>query len=395
MNSPSLVTDLTPAGEPGFTKFFACEKTVSAFLAGLAGFGWGIDIDFMPLSLLLAAAWSLAPNRLWAALIAVIYYCTASRGLPVGAATYFEINLFSGVVLWVAGCSLLAIPFAVLWRQSKIYKAALFPLVLLLVSVPPFGVVGWTNPLTSAGLLFPGTGLVGLVITVLIASLLALKPKFSVGLVPVVVVMFFLSPPQAVQPAEWAGINTSEKFDTGSANHLESYLRQRRLIQLANDERAENILFPESAAGLWTNSAADLWVNSPTAKTVFVGAEVPTGTSYDNALVRVSSEGSQVLYKQRMPVPISMYQPWAETGANAYWFADPVVKIGETKVGVLICYESLLVWPVIHSAVQADFLISVGNFWWAKDTSIPAIQSSALLAWSALFDLPLVSAANR
>lgn len=395
MNSPSLVTDPTARAVPGITKLFACEKTVSAFLAMLAGFGWGVDIDFMPLSLLLAAAWSLAPCRLWAALVAVVYYCTASRGLPIGTATYFEVGLFSGVVLWVAGCSLLAIPFGALWRQSKKHKAALFPFVLLIVSIPPFGVVGWTNPLTSAGLLFPGTGLLGLLLVVLIASLLVLKPYFSFGLVPVVLVLIFIPQPKAVEPDGWAGISTSERFDTGSANHLETYFRQQRLLQLANDEQRKIVLFPESAAGLWSNSASDLWINSLANKTVFIGAEVPTGTSYDNALVRVNSEGSQVLYKQRMPVPISMYQPWAETGANAYWFADPVVKIGEAKAGVLICYESLLVWPVIHSAVQADFLISVGNFWWAKDTSIPKIQSSALLAWSALFDLPLVSAANR
>ena len=349
----------------------------------------------MPLSLMLAAAWSIAPSRLWSGFVAIIYYCVASRGLPIGAATYFEINVFSGVVLWVVGCSLLSIPFVIFWGKAAKHKALFFPLILVIVSLPPFGLVGWTNPITSAGIVFPGSGFVGLFGVFLVVSLFAYKPTSSVIVILGVAGLFLLDTDKVYQPSTWEGVNTSEKIDTGSANHINVYLRHQKLTNIANASHANNVLFPESAAGLWTDSSKSLWERSSTNKSVFIGAEVSKGRSSDNVLIRIDPTGSDIIYKQRMPVPISMYRPWSDGGTNAYWFASPVVNIDGLNAGVLICYESLLVWPVLHSAIKADYLISIGNFWWAKDTSIPTIQNSAVFSWAKLFGLPLVSASNR
>lgn len=396
MNNFSVVTDPTAQVEAGVTKrSFACVILEALLLAVIAGYGWGTFEDFIPLSLLLAAAWSIAPNRFWAGAVAVVYYCTASRGLPIGAATYFEMNLASGVVLWVAGCCLLAIPFALLWSKSSIKKFLAFPLVLVIVSVPPFGVFGWTNPLVTAGVIFPGTGLAGLAITAFLVAVLAWMPRVYMGVGFIVAALFFVPDSESRIPAGWEGVNTSERFETGNADHVKTFLRQQEQVNQVRIAEGEKVLFPESAAGLWTDATAKLWRDNPPIKPVFIGAEVLAGEGLDNALIAIRSEGFEVLYKQRMPVPISMYRPWDERSTNAYWFADPVVDIAGDKAGILICYESLLVWPVLHSAMSADYLVSIGNFWWAKDTSIPAIQSASMKAWAALFNLPLVTASNR
>lgn len=390
-----LVADPNERSFQGVTKrSFACEILEALLLAVLAGYGWGLYEEFIPLSLLLAAAWSIAPNRLWAGAVAVVYYCTASRGLPLGAATYFEMNLASGVVLWVAGCCLLAVPYAVLWSKTPIRKFLAFPLILAIVSVPPFGVFGWTNPLITAGVILPGTGFAGLIITSFIVAVLAWMPRVYIGVGFIVAALFFVPESQIQVAAGWDGINTNERFETGNADHLKTFIRQQNQVNQVRTSEGKKVLFPESAAGLWTDATEKLWKDNPPAKPVFIGAEVLAVQGFDNALIAITPEGSEVLYRQRMPVPISMYQPWGEDGTNAYWFADPVVEIAGEKVGVLICYESLLVWPVVHSAMSADYLVSIGNFWWAKDTSIPAIQNASMKAWAALFNLPLVTALN-
>ncbi len=38
---------------------------------------------------------------------------------------------------------------------------------------------------------------------------------------------------------------------------------------------------------------------------------------YDNVMVEVSAAGAAVLYRERMPVPLSMWQPWLA------WIGEP------------------------------------------------------------------------
>jgi hypothetical protein len=65
------------------------------------------------------------------------------------------------------------------------------------------------------------------------------------------------------------------------------------------------------------------------------------------------------------------------------------------KVAYLICYEQLLVFPVLISLAHSpDVLVGAANDWWARETSIPTIQGQALDAWGRLFGLPVVRATN-
>jgi hypothetical protein len=95
-----------------------------------------------------------------------------------------------------------------------------------------------------------------------------------------------------------------------------------------------------------------------------------------------------------------MWQPWRSLlgesgGARADFFANPVVAIGASRAAPLICYEQLIVWPILQSMLHdPDLVVAVGNGWWTEGTSIVAIQRAATTAWAKLFAKPLVIAFN-
>ena len=73
-------------------------------------------------------------------------------------------------------------------------------------------------------------------------------------------------------------------------------------------------------------------------------------------MLELSGQGAAVPYRERMPVPVSMCQPWltllgTPAGARADVFANPVVSVRDVRVATLICYEQLLVWPFLQSAL--------------------------------------------
>lgn len=135
--------------------------------------------------------------------------------------------------------------------------------------------------------------------------------------------------------------------------------------------------------------------------TVVGGAVVIDAGGYDNVLLEVSATGSRVFYRERMPVPGAMWQPWLRWlgqtgGARAHFFDNPAVNVGSTEMAPLICYEQLIVWPVLQSMTHnPDIIVAVGNSWWAADTSIVDIQRASAEAWARLFDKPLVLSFNK
>ena len=90
-----------------------------------------------------------------------------------------------------------------------------------------------------------------------------------------------------------------------------------------------------------------------------------------------------------------MWQPWTTGGAHAHFFANPVVEFAGFRVAPLICYEQLIIWPVLQSMLHdPDVIVATGNGWWIGNTNIVAIQKASAEAWASLFGLPLVMAFN-
>ena len=95
-----------------------------------------------------------------------------------------------------------------------------------------------------------------------------------------------------------------------------------------------------------------------------------------------------------------MWQPWRSWlgqtgGARADFFANPVAELDGRKIAPLICYELLVVWPILQSMrSDPDVIVAVGNGWWTSGTSIVEIQRASVAAWARLFDKPLTISFN-
>lgn len=359
----------------------------------------------LPVAVLFPALWASAPTRMVAAAVSAGYFLAASRGLPQGVAEFFDSSVSVGFLFWIAGSLPFVIIHALAWTARKGWRrAGRYGVAMVLTTVPPFGITGWAHPITAAGMLLPGWGWWGLLATALglclmttrLAPAIALSAGILTGIAAV-------SADGSPASEEWRGIDTAAGAAFGRADTL--HQQQSLIAQVRNEAEggSQVIVLPESALGILTPTVEHLWGEALANLdiTVIGGAAVIDTQGYDAVMVALDRAGAKVLYRQRIPVPIAMWQPWRSWfgltgGARATLFNDPVVDVANQRIAPLICYEQLLVWPVLQSAFhRPDRIVAIANGWWAKDTSIPAIQLASVEAWARLFDLPLVIAFNR
>lgn len=366
--------------------------------------GWSGHASLLPVALGFPVLWSIARTRSVAAFVSAGYFLAASRGLPQGVAAFYSSDIWPGLLLWLCASLSFVMVHAVLWTMNARIRPFRYLVAAGVMAIPPFGITGWAHPVTAAGVLFPGLGWWG--IGFMTAGLAGLVTRIWPAVAITLTGFWLWSAASWTEPAlpnGWRGVDLGfgASLSRGAGLH-----RQRDLIATvrgAANGGARFVALPEGALGFWTPTVARLWTRASgdTDATVIAGATVLDATGYDNVLVAIDRNGgSSILYRERMPVPGSMWQPWRflfgeSGGARADFFANPVVPIGASQVAPLICYEQLIVWPVLQSMLHdPEFIIAVGNGWWAKGTSIVAIQRTAATAWANLFGKPLVIAFN-
>lgn len=387
--------------------------SVTGALVGYASHGH-IEPELLAMTALVPVAWLFCDKRIEAVVFIFSYYVLAARGIPSGGAVFFGQDtpfLFS-VLLWLASSVSLTLPWALLRPSAPyvFYKVFIrLLLVFVFITVPPNGLFGWASPLLAVGILFPGSGWIGILVFLIALSLLsAAKRKMRLpiyGIATAVIILIALQhqAPQSV-PAGFIGIDTHYgKVASGSAGFTDAFIRTSDIAVRVLAEDAMYVLVPETVAGIWTNASEKFWsglVNllHQREQTLIVGAEIyDDAQKYDNCMLFLGFD-SAVLYRQRVPVPVSMWMPFGGAGtANAYWFDSGVVELADgRRAAVLICYEQFLVWPVLRSffCSAPDMLIATANQWWCKDTSIPNIQLQCAASWAKLFGVPLVTATN-
>lgn len=367
--------------------------------------GWSGYALALPVALLFPALWSLAPNRVAAGMVAAGYFLAASRGLPAGVATFFGTSVWAGILLWLLASLSFVAAHATLWtprpgwgRPSRYLAAA------VLMAVPPFGIVGWAHPITAAGVLFPGWGWWGLLATA--AGLAVMTTRFRPAAAIALGGVWLWSAASWTEPKRpegWQGVDTEFGAALGRDGALERHRQLDGWVRARALQGAKVVVLPESALGPLTPTVERYWINAlaDLDVSVIAGAAAIDGAGYDNVMVEIGSRGAEIRYRARMPVPVSMWQPWRawigeSGGAGATFFADPVVGVSGRRVAPLICYEQLLVWPILQSALyRPDAIVGIANAWWATQTSVPSIQIASLEAWSRLFGIPLVTAFNN
>lgn len=378
------------------------------FAAALLGvFAWNGHVLALGALPLLICLWRCASSRRHAFIIALAYYLAAGRGLFHGAGVFFGSSFalpswaYSALV-WIVPSIVLAGVWGVLWSNGN--RPIRLLAILFIISVPPIGVIGWASPITAAGALFPGSGWWGLIACVGALAYFAHArcPLTSLAGVALVAVLCNAVYQDRNNP-QWLALDTSLGASHGSDD---DYDRLHTLLDLVDQSSSDHpnvkvFVLPELVGGDWSMNAL-WWRRTGSAlrargQTVLIGALKPLdrNSHYLNALFSVGADGNRT-FVDRVPVPYSMWKPWTSGGADAFWLASGVHDFAGTRIATLICYEQLLVWPVLHSFLQApNIIVGAANDWWARDTSISQIQLEATKAWGRLFGVPVVWVRNE
>lgn len=384
------------------------------FVGALIGYvTWGQDsqpaslVALLTLPVLAGAMGSRC--EAWALMLG--YFAAGARGLPDGAVVFFgdEAPAWWGLAMWATVSLLLSAPFALLWRKDVARRGAGFGAATLLCLAPPLGIVGWLNPLTAAGLLFPAWGWAGLALTLLTFVSLASRRTLAIVACACTAAIANHGASPAVAPKAWLGFDTDfARLSSAGADHASQLLAAMRRIEwlegvVADMPADATLVLPETLLGRYDGVAQAMLAQSDAAlrakrSRVLVGGELPQPNGqYKNAMVVLGAQqddGRAAV--QGLPVPVSMWKPWADDGAQADLLArDSVIAVGPWRAGVSVCYEQLLAYSLLLlMAKSPDVIVASSNVWWAKSTSIPNIQVQSVQAFARLFHVPVVSARN-
>jgi apolipoprotein N-acyltransferase len=248
----------------------------------------------------------------------------------------------------------------------------------------------------------PATSWLGLAATIVLATFMAVRPRYGVPVWAVLLVIACLTYHQAPTIPNWQGIDT--EFGGSGINlpgPLSDYRNAQFIQRAALASQANVVVFPETSVHRWNSSTDLFWgpqlrLLQKRGKTLLIGADVsiPGGTAYKNVVI-IRGDAATGQFQQRVPLPVAMWKPGAPDSVPLNLNGPGTLQVGHERAAILVCYEQLLVWPVLSSmAERPSVLVGLANDYWAKDTIIPAIQHSCLQAWARLFDIPLVKAVN-
>lgn len=387
--------------------------------SALAGLAWGH----------LPGIWATAPALLLPVLIpqlprasgrfiaALTYFLVGSFSIVHGSAEFFGAGVGDGGVVadgmgwsfWIASSILLSLP----WLIAR--NPALSVLAVLIDALPPLGLIGWLSPLAGAGVLFPGMGVYGVALLLVIWGLWSVKTwgKCIIGGSAIIALMANaiagFSPLQGATPTPaidgWVGLQTHTGELVTPLQGVESAMQAGQMA-LAHP-KAGAVVFPETIAGHWlpgTQAAlySEYQQRQNKAQIWLVGA-VTFGKTYRwDSVVEYAPDGGKTGHRQHghivartaFPVPVSMWAPWAKDRYGATWYT-PVRNIDGLLVYVSICYDQALSWVWLEAVWQhPDIIIATSNIWWAAKTDIPAIEDENTDAWARLMGSGVVRARN-
>lgn len=378
--------------------------TASAAVGAAAWSGHLIGFLLAPLMIVL---WGRARSRSEAFAVALGYYLATGRGLVIGAGVFFGDSTslphpIPGLLLWLGYAVLISAGWTMTWGTRA--KALRLILALLLISIPPLGIVGGFNPLLSAGLFFPGLGWIGLCLIIIWFCVLVTIPTRTIVTLPFAAIALIANTVfRAPALPNWSSIDTSLGPAASSSEQYDRMMHLQRAVATwsTTHKQGSVLVLPELVGDDW--SMNQQWWNSVDRnlkrrqQTVLLGAYVPIGNGkvYENVVVSIGQVDG-VKFRDRVPVPISMWKPWTNEGALAFWTESGVHRINNRQVASLICYEQLLVWPVMLSLLEnPDVLVAPANDWWATHTNLPDLQRQSVQAWARLFSIPFIWSTNR
>ena len=370
-------------------------KTVHLLVptAAVAGAAWGTSWAGLATSILLLPCWGLSSSRGTAALAALAYYCGGAREMPAALRAYYDLGHLEGGLLTVLCAGALALPWAALWvppTASRRSRAARAAAALIAGTVPPLGLIGVCNPIAVSGTLLPGLGFASVLGTLGLLALSATAPRVAAVLVLVAVVSHHLG--AAPTSPEWRAVDTAIRSVPAPRDYPAQFERATATLAVLEHELAgagPHLVLPEAAGGAWTRAMAGVW-EPLTARLrdqhrcLVLGVLDPRD-GYANG-VRAVGDCDGAL-RQRVPIP----------GEQApHVLGASFLTVAGQRVGVLVCFESHLAWPVLHTVLsRPSALLVLANVRPIRETRAELAQRVVMTSWARAFDLPLHIATNR
>lgn len=378
---------------------------LSIFLGMVVGYvSWGQHLSLTILSLALFLAYLLVDKRellfgfVWA------YYLMVSRGFLFGVESYYQ-SLGYALLAWVVVATFSSLLWILIWSASFRRRVLLFPLLLIVLIVPPFGFISWANPLPTIALVLPDFGFLGIVLELIIIYLLALfwrrytysRYSFTALIATLLISSIYYFPPMVKENVSIASIKSDIEYFPMTFDKSREYQILKTFFYNVENSKSKNLLLPENALGNYSTVQSMLWQDLDVNKTVFAGATIYNArrSKNINAFLEITHNSSKVLYKQRVPVLGEMWKPFTNKGTEATLFKQATVQMNGKKAGVFICYEQLLVYPYLQTFFyEPKMLVGISNLYWAKSTNIKPIQKETMELWSILFGVPLSFSVN-
>jgi len=385
--------------------FLALPPFILVFLLGMfVGYvSWGQNLSLTVLSLSLFVSYMIIDKRWLLFGFVWGYYLMASRGFLFGVESYYQ-SLGYAFLAWIAVATVSSLLWVLIWSASFKKRLILFPFLLIVMILPPFGFISWVNPLPTIAILLPNFGFMGIfielgMIYVLVIFWKKYQDKRYMVLIFIVIVftLIFFFPYKAKENMKLESIQSDIEYFPMTFDKFNEYKTLKVFFNQVQNSKSENILLPENALGNYSSVQSMLWQDVDKNKTIFAGATIYNArrSKNINALLEIKHNSSEVLYKQRVPVLGEMWKPFRNKGTEATIFEQATVKINGEKAGVFICYEQLLVYPYLQTFFyEPKMLIGISNLYWAKDTNIKSIQKETMELWAILFGVPLSFSVN-
>ena len=416
----------------------------SAFICGLAGFlagliGWNCGINGFSVLVVLPGFWALCKSRLSAFFVILFYYLGSSYELFYGAEVYFDHYRLLNPFFWVLHQMILASGWVIFWKEGMSRFWDIFLRLsltyILTILIPPYALLGVAHPVTAAGLFFPGIGILGMIFFTCLSAFIAylfirikqeyyfhaarpLLTKITLLIISATFIFMSILDIEAHSDLEQLKEETKSRtvIQTEMGNiqngtiFIKDYERHLRLKKMAEQKIHAGysvIIFPEMIAGKWTDVEQELWADvrkyaEEHKAVVLLGVQkIISRRQYDNAVVVLGDKRlvSREILKARVPMPLSNWNPFSKLSAtlNISRENNGVIVIADEPTAVLICYEQMLVWPILQSMTSNEkpkTIITISNLWWAKGTDIPKIMENTTKMWGRLFKVPLLRAVN-
>jgi hypothetical protein len=334
---------------------------------------------------------------------AAFYYAAATWSVVPASRSFFGTgtNSVEPLLIWFALIALGSAPWIALYSRRFLPLSAIAALVIL--SVPPLGLVTVTHPLITAGHWFPGTRWFGLALPLLLlVSYRYFGPAVTFAILLAVSLIAHARFHHPLTDPRILPVNTH----LGAAADPSGLTFQTREIALQRIALAHPntlVLFPESVLPGWSFVHESRWADTFAQLKLqhtglLIGTTVPIPDTEANRNVLLSRGYTERFsYVQRVPVPLGMWHFGNEhDGFPLMLRFPPTIRVWDHRAGVLICYEQLLVWPTLESlARNPDMLLAPSNLYWASGTPIAAIQHVSVQDWADLWAIPLYEASNR